>query len=127
LTLPGVPRDEYEVELPVRRRLVLGPDQVPTGDTETVSPYRGPLGELAFDDGYDRLEEPAVFAVSGGGRRIELRFEEGFGAAQVFAQPGKDFVSFEPMTAVTDALRTGAFPVATPDEPYTATFSIAVT
>ena len=127
LTLPGVPREEYELELPVHRRLLLGPEKVPTGETEPVSPFSGPLGTRAFDDGYDELDDPAVFAVSGGGRRIELRFEEGFGVAQVFAQPGKDFVCFEPMTAPTDALRTGEFPIATPGEPYTAGFSISVT
>jgi galactose mutarotase-like enzyme len=126
LTLPGVPREDYDLELPVRRRLVLGPEKVPTGETEPVSPYSGPLGRRAFDDGYDELDDPAVFAVSGGGRRIELRFDQGFGVAQVFAQPGKDFICFEPMTAVTDALRTGGFPVATPGEPYEAAFSIAI-
>ena len=126
LTLPGVPREDYELELPVRRRVLLGPDHVPTGETETVSPYSGPLGSRAYDDGYDELDDPAVFAVSGGGRRVELRFEQGFGVAQVFAQPGKDFICFEPMTARANALRTGDFPVATPDDPYTAAFSISI-
>jgi aldose 1-epimerase len=126
LTLPGVPREEYQLELPVRRRLLLGPDQVPTGETQPVSPYAGPLGSRGFDDGYDELDDPAVFAVSGGGRRIELRFEQGFSVAQVFAQPGMDFVCFEPMTARTNALRTGDFPVATPDEPFEAAFSISI-
>jgi aldose 1-epimerase len=126
LTLPGMPREEYELELPVRRRLVLGPDQVPTGETESVSPYSGPLGSRGFDDGYDELDDPAVFSVSGGGRRIELRFDEGFSVAQVFAQPGKDFICFEPMTARTNALRTGEFPVATPDAPFEAAFSISI-
>jgi aldose 1-epimerase len=126
LTLPGLPREEYELELPVRRRLLLGPDQVPTGETQPVSPYAGPLGSRGFDDGYDELDDPAVFAVSGGGRRIELRFEQGFSVAQVFAQPGMDFVCFEPMTARTNALRTGDFPVATPDEPFEAAFSISI-
>ena len=63
--------------------------------------------------------------MTGGGRRIELRFEAGFPCAQVFAPPDKDLICFEPMTAPTDALRHGDFPVATPDEPYTAAFSIS--
>jgi aldose 1-epimerase len=124
--LPGVPRADYHVELPVRRRLLLDEHKLPTGETEPVEPFRGTLGDREFDDGYDELEEPAVFAVSGGGRRIEVRFEEGFRIAQVFAQAGDDFVSFEPMTARANALSDGGFEVARPGEPYTAVFSVVV-
>ena len=126
LTLPGVPRDDYRVELPVSRRLVLGEHKLPTGATEAVEPFAGPLGGHAFDDGYDEVAQPAVFVLEGGGRRIELRFESGFPVAQVFAPPGQEFACFEPMTARTDALRTGEFPLATPGEPYAAAFSITV-
>jgi aldose 1-epimerase len=124
--LPGVPRERYELELPVRRRLELDERKVPTGAIEPVEPFAGPLGERTFDDGYDRLATPALFAAEGGGRRVEVRFEAGYDLAQVFAPAGKEFVCFEPMTARTDALRTDAFPVATPATPYTATFSVSV-
>jgi aldose 1-epimerase len=126
LTLPGVPRERYRVELPVLRRLVLDEHKLPTGATERVEPFAGPLDERAFDDGYDELVPEAAFALEGGGRRIELRFEGGFGVAQVYAPPGRDFACFEPMTARTNALRTGGFPLATPDAPYTAAFCVAV-
>ena len=124
LTLPGVARDRYRVELPVRRRLVLDERKLPTGATEPVEPFAGPLGDTELDDGFEALLEPAAFALEGGGRRVELRFESGFPVAQVFAPRGQDFACFEPMTARTNALRTGDFPVATPAEPYTASFSI---
>ena len=55
-----------------------------------------------------------------------MRFEEGFPFAQVFAPPANDLISFEPMTAATDALRAGTFPVAEPGKPFRAVFSIAV-
>ena len=126
LTLPGVARERYRLELPVRRRLVLDERKLPTGATEAVQPFTGTLGEQEFDDGYDQLAERAVFALEGGGRRIELRFESGFPIAQVFAPPGRDFAGFEPMTARTNALHTGDFPLAAPGEAYTAAFSIAV-
>ena len=38
-----------------------------------------------FDDGYDEVADGAVFALSGGDRRIEVHFDEGYTAAQVFA------------------------------------------
>jgi aldose 1-epimerase len=125
LVLPRAARRDWHVELPVRRRLVLSNQLLPTGETEPVEPYAGALGELAFDDGYEELGD-APFALEGGGRRIEVAFEEGYPVAQVFAPLEYDLVCFEPMTALADALRTGGFQVATPGRPYRATFSIAV-
>ena len=126
LTLPGVARESYRVELPVIRRLVLDERKLPTGATEPVEPLAETLGDTVHDDGYDELDTPAVFALEGGGRRIELRIESGFPAAQVYAPRGEAFACFEPMTARTNALCTGGFPVATPAKPYTAAFTIAV-
>ncbi len=56
----------------------------------------------------------AVFAVSGGGRRLEVHFEHGYPAAQIFAPAAEDVVCFEPMTAPTDALRRGGYRCARP-------------
>ena len=125
LVLPGVGRADWHVELPVSRRLMLSEQKVPTGETEPVQPYAGPLGDRAYDDGYDELTG-APFVLEGGSRRIELAFEAGFPVAQVYAPPGKDLIAFEPMTARADALRTGGFAVTSPGEPYRAVFSIAV-
>ena len=120
LTIPGVPRTEWHVEIPVTRRRAF-----PSGETEPVEPHIGPLGDRAYDDGYDERED-RPFVVAGGGRRIEVTFEEGFPFAQVYAPPANDLISFEPMTAPTDALRAGTFPVAEPGKPFRAVFSIAV-
>jgi galactose mutarotase-like enzyme len=125
LTLPGVRRVAYEVELPAMRRLALDASQVPSGETEERPPFAGTVAE-ALDDGFDRVQEGAVFAVTGGGRRIEVRFESGYPCAQVFAPVEKDLICFEPMTAPSNALRTGAFPVATPQAPFAAVFSVSV-
>ena len=61
----------------------------------------GPLGDEEYDDLFPELAEPAVFAVEGGGRRIEVAFEEGYPVAQVYAPPDQDFICFEPMAAPT--------------------------
>jgi aldose 1-epimerase len=125
LLLPGVPREHWYVRLPVRRHFVLDERMVPSG-AEAVSPYDGPLSGHSFDDGFDCLVEPPEFVVAGGGRRLEVYFEGGFPVAQVFAPPGREFVCFEPMTAPTDALRTGAFQTAAPGAPYAAAFRVMV-
>ena len=122
LVLPGVPRASWRIELPVRCYLVTDERLIPAGPPERVEPYAGELGERTYDDGFDHLDTPAVFALDGGGRRIEVAFESGFPVAHVYAPGGSDVVCFEPMTAPANALVTGAYPVA----PYAATFSVRV-
>ena len=125
ITLPGVARAGYEVELPAMRRLELDERRVPSGPAEELPAFAGTV-DRELDDGFDRVADGAVFAVAGGGRRVELRFESGYPCAQVYAPLDKDLVCFEPMTAPANALRSGHFPVATPDRPYTAVFSLAI-
>jgi len=124
-TLPGVARADYALELPAMQRLELDAQKIPTGATESTGDLSGPLGERAFDDAFADLDG-GVFALSGGGRRIAVELESGYGFAQVFSPAGRDLICFEPMTAPTNALRTGGFPIATPHEPYAAAFSVSV-
>jgi galactose mutarotase-like enzyme len=110
LCLPGLPRSEWRVELPVRRRAVLDERRLPTGATEPVEIEPGPLGERTFDDHFVELDRPAIFALEGGGRRIELEFGQGYNYAQVYAPSGPEeepYVCFEPMTAPVNALVSG--------------------
>jgi galactose mutarotase-like enzyme len=72
------------------------------------------------------VDDGAVFAVSGGGRRLQVHFEQGYPATQIFAPHGEDVVCFEPMTAPTDALSRGGYRSARPGEPVVAVFSIRV-
>jgi aldose 1-epimerase len=124
LQLPGVPRDQWVIETPPLRQLLLDGQGLPTGETTQLSPLAEALGSKAFDDGYDQVGDGAVFAVSGGGRRIEVHFDHGYPAAQIFAPPAEDLVCFEPMTAPTDALRRGGYRAAQPGESAVAEFSI---
>jgi aldose 1-epimerase len=109
LRVPGVPRADWRVELPVRTRAVVDDRGLPTGDSEPVEIPPGPLGERTYDDHFLELDQPAVFAVEGGGRRIELELGQGYPHAQVFAPAGQDepYVCFEPMTAPLNALVSG--------------------
>jgi galactose mutarotase-like enzyme len=112
LQLPGVPRAEWTVSFPVRRRLQVDARLIPTGETEDVEPLTGPIGGRTWDDGFDRLGEPARFELRGGERAIQVEYLAGHSVAQIFAPPAQEYVCVEPMTAPTNAL-------AGPDEALT--------
>lgn len=126
LHLPDVPRSDWIIETPPLRQLSLDGRGLPTGTGTQRPGMSQPLGENAFDDGYDQVEEGAIFAVSGGARRLEVHFERGYPAAQIFAPLGEDVVCFEPMAAPTDALRRGGYRRALLGQPVIAVFSIRV-
>jgi aldose 1-epimerase len=126
LRLPDVARSEWTIETPPLRHLGLDQQGLPTGESEPQPSKEEQLGDKAFDDAYDEVNDGAVFAVSGGGRRLEVHFEQGYPATQIFAPLAEDVMCFEPMTAPTDALRRGGYRCARPDEPSVAVFSIRV-
>jgi galactose mutarotase-like enzyme len=96
---------------------------IPTGATDEHQAGTELLGDKTLDDGFDEVADGSMFAVSGGGRRIEVHFDQGYPAAQVFA-PGEDVVCFEPMAAPTDSLRRGGYRVVSPGESAVARFRI---
>jgi aldose 1-epimerase len=127
LRLAGVARKDWHVELPPMRHLELDARAIPSGASRAVAAAAGPLGTRTFDDGYVDVPDGAEFVVAGGGRRITVRLEEGYPAAQVFAPATDDVICFEPMTAPTNALNSGdRLSHVAPGERYTATFSITV-
>lgn len=128
LTLPGVPRADYDVTLAIRRRARLDDRGIPTGEDFPAHDPAGPLGDHAYDDLFTELAHPPEFVLRGGGRCLEVRFEAGYPFAQVYAPPDEDFVCFEPMTAPTNALVSGeGLRVVEPRGRYLARFAITVT
>ena len=128
LRLPGVPREEWHVEIPVRERLCLDAAMLPTGEREAVRVEPGPLGTRTFDDAYVAPPDGDAFALEGGGRRIEMTFDDGYPYAQVFAPPEDALIAFEPMTAPANALVTGGpeLPMLAPGGRFRAGFTITV-
>ena len=126
LHLPGVPRAQWTVQTPAMTHRPVDERGLPTGAAEARRGATVVLGRRVYDDGYTDVPAGAVFAVSGGRRRLEVHFERGFSAAQVFAPAGDDVICFEPMTAPTDALRRGGYRLAHPGEPDTTAFAIRV-
>jgi galactose mutarotase-like enzyme len=128
LRLPGVDRREWEIEVPVRERLRLDEQMLPTGEREAADVPGGPLESRTFDDAYVAPEGSAPFVLAGGGRRIELASLVGFPYAQVFAPAADDVIAYEPMTAPTNALVVGGrdLPLLAAGDSYRAAFAITV-
>ena len=128
LRLPGVARQDWHIEVPVREQLRLDAQMLPTGERVTAEVHAGRLGARTFDDAFVAPPVGVPFVLSGGGRRIELAFLGGYPYAQVFAPDDDDVIAFEPMTAPTNALVDGGpeLPLAAPGQTYEASFSITL-
>jgi galactose mutarotase-like enzyme len=125
LMLAGVPREEWQIEVPVTEHLLLDDKGIPTGATQQTEPIDGSLGERTFDDAYAGIE--GEFVLEGGGRRITVAFESGYPYAQVYAPEGQALLCFEPMTAPTNALVAGTAPAVEAGSQARASFRIDVT
>jgi len=128
LSLPGVPRAEWEFTAPVHERLVLDDRGLPTGEREPAAIEPGPLGERTWDDAFRAPAQGEAFVLAGPDRRLELRMDSGYPFTQIYAPSDTDAVAIEPMTAPTNALLTAG-----PDltfvpsgETFGAAFSIQV-
>lgn len=125
LRLPGVPRADWDIRVPVAERLVLDDRMLPTGERVPAGSLDGLLGERTFDDAFTYAPNGGAFAVAGGGRRIEVTFDRGYPYAQLFAPDFDDVICFEPMTAPADALRRGP-PAVAAGEAFSARFTVAI-
>jgi galactose mutarotase-like enzyme len=126
LTIPGVPRAEWKLETPPLRHLPVDNWGIPTGASENWPAISEPLGDKTFDDGFDEVPQGGKFALSGGDRRIEVIFDHGYPAVEIFAPGNDDVVGIEPMAAPTNALRKGNFNAAVPGRPASARFTIKI-
>ncbi|MGI9117847.1 MAG: aldose 1-epimerase [Gaiellales bacterium] len=124
---PGGTRADWLIDLPVTAHALLDERGLPTGEAERAHPGPRALADAAYDDLYPAIEPEAVFAVAAGSRRLEVAFGPGFPCAQVYAPADAAFVCFEPMTAPTDALRSGdGLRLVEPGGSFTAAFRIDV-
>ena len=125
LRIPGTSRDTWQIKLGAFRRLVLDERKVPTGEREPVGQRSVELGDSSWDDLFDGLSVPARFEVAVGETAVEVEFLRGYAFAQVFAPPGFDYISFEPMTAPANALNSGdGLHLVAPGEEYRAAFRV---
>jgi aldose 1-epimerase len=127
LSLPGVPRAEWELSQPARVAIALDERNLPTGDRADAPADRAPLGDRALDT-HSAVPADARYTLAGGGREIAVEWVAGYRYAQVFAPTTLDVVCLEPMMAPVAALSTGEqLELAEPGERVSATFRLRVT
>jgi len=107
-TLDDAARDEWRVHVAARDQFLLSPQLVPTGERRPVAlPDPALLRENKLDDVFGNLvrgeDGIAEFWVQGRRQKIAVRYGPRYPVAVVFAPPGRNFICFEPMTAVTNA------------------------
>ncbi len=105
-TLPGVPREALDVTLPATEELVLDPRGIPSGARRERSFADGALGARTADS--EHPVGPGAFVLRGGGRELRVTWApEDYPVGHLWAPEGEAFVAWEPMTAPTNALRSG--------------------
>lgn len=122
--LSDAPRDEWEVTIPAKEKLVLSPKLIPTGE-RVKNPYAPgtKLAGVVLDDVFGGLEENATFRVKGKTQTIEVVYGKDYSIGVVYAPAGQNFICFEPMTAPTNAFNTpGSYKSIAPGETWRESF-----
>ena len=127
LHIPGSSRTTWELGLPGAEHLTLDDHMIPTGARTAAPEGRLALADSSWDDGFAVGPLPARYAAETGGGGIALELVAGYPFSQIYAPPGKDFICFEPMTAPTNALRSGdGLTVLAPGEEYRGEFRVCI-
>lgn len=122
---PDVPRAEWELHAPFRRRAVLSDLKIPTGEVVDAPPPDGPLGAAYLDDVFVDAADGDEVSVRAGSRRVVVRYVSGYPVGVLFAPLDVDVVCVEPMSAPTDPFA-GRFPLrsAAPGTTASAVFEV---
>ena len=111
--LTDSPRDEWRIAVGARTHWLLASNKIPTGDTEPIErlferPASIPLRDLVLDDVFGDLvrdrQGRATMSVAGKAQRLDVDFGPRYRAAVIWAPARSEFVCFEPMAAITNAL-----------------------
>jgi aldose 1-epimerase len=107
--IPDVPRYEWSIHIPARKHVEMDSDLVATGEmTDSRLTDEVSLKERTFDDGYTDLSRDAagfaIFSVRAADKKIEVVYGPKYKVALVFAPPKQNFLCFEPMAAITNAV-----------------------
>ncbi len=107
-TLPEVPRDEWVAHLSATKSVLMDSKLVATGELQDLVMRDIPIATHPLDNGFTGLvggdDGNAEFSVTGRERKISVIYGPKYTVAVAYAPPGKDFICFEPMTAVTNGV-----------------------
>lgn len=103
-----VPRDQWKVHIAAKERLKLSAILIPTGEHAAVEgPDPAPLMGAQLDDVFGGLRRGAdgraTFFVQGKKEKIAVIYGPKYTTAVIYAPSGREFICFEPMSAVTNA------------------------
>lgn len=99
------PRDSWKVHLDAKEHVVLSKLLIPTGETKPVEyPDPLPLAGTYLDDVFSGLPPNATFSVQGKAEKISVSYGPKFHIAVVYAPRGQNFICFEPMAGLTNAM-----------------------
>ncbi len=111
--IPGIPRDQWVAHIPAREHIE-AIQNLPTGDLKANDlPGQFSLKGHTLDDGFTDLvreaDGRAHFSVESAGRKVEAMFGPKYPVAVIYAPNGpggvaRDFICFEPMVGITNAL-----------------------
>jgi aldose 1-epimerase len=106
--LADSPRDQWKVHLAARDEYVLSNVLIPTGELRPqkfADPH--PLAGSQLDNVFGSLvrssDGRAHFSVEGKREKISVIYGPKYPVAVVYAPPGREFICFEPMAAITNA------------------------
>lgn len=131
-TLTDSPRSEWTIAVAARTRWLLAPNKVPTGETEPIerlfpNPRAAMLADYNLDDVFADLvrdgDGRATMSVAGKSQRLDVSVGPNFKSMVIWAphpantgrgsqnlggtgqaNPDRNFICFEPMAGVTDAI-----------------------
>ena len=106
--LHDAPRDDWTAHIAARDHLLLDSFLIPTGERRSMDladPH--PLRARPLDDIFGSLvrdpDGKARFNVTGGRERLTVTYGPNYRVAVVYAPAGREYICFEPMSAVTNA------------------------
>jgi aldose 1-epimerase len=111
--LSDAPRDAWTIAIGARSEWLLADDKIPTGETRPIErrfsdPRAAGLRLHDLDHVFGELIRDAsgraAMSVAGRSQKIVVAFGPNYRAAVVYAPAGRDFICFEPMAGITDAL-----------------------
>jgi aldose 1-epimerase len=127
------PRGEWNVHIGARQHLILSDKLLATGESKAMElPEHFTLEGRVIDDGFYDLARDgdglAHFWVQGKTEKIEVTFGPKYPVNVTYAPAGKDFICFEPMAAMTNALNSGhALQTLAAGEEWRESFTVQVT